>query len=222
MLEERVAVLVRAAHGGALGVQAVVAEGSHCVHVTHFLQVIVVPDGDLLDLMGRAEAVEEVDERDAALDGGQVRDRGKVHDFLRVGLAEHGEAGLTAGVDVGMIAEDVQRMGRDGTRGDMEDGGQQFTGDLIHVRDHQQKPLRSSIGRRQSAGGQRAVNGAGSACLGLHLDDLDAVAEDVLTALRRPLVDIVGHRAGGGDGVDAGYFRKGVADMGGGGVCINV
>ena len=136
MLEERVAVLVRAAHSGALGVQAVVAEGSHCVHVTHFLQVIVVPDGDLLDLMGRAEAVEEVDERDAALDGGQVRDRGEVHDFLRVGLAEHGEAGLTAGVDVGMIAEDIQRMGRDGTRGDMEDGGQQFTGDLIHVRDH--------------------------------------------------------------------------------------
>ena len=120
-----------------------------------------------------------------------------------------------------MIAEDIQRMGRDGTRGDMEDGGQQFTGDLIHVRDHQQKTLRSSIGRRQSAGGQRAVNGAGSACLGLHLDDLDAVAEDVLTALRRPLVDIVGHRAGGGDGVDAGYFRKGVADMGGGGVAVH-
>ena len=57
---------------------------------------------------------------------------------------------------------------------------QQLAGDLIHIRDHQQKTLRSGISRRQSAGGQRAVNGAGSAGLGLHLHNLDAVAEDIL------------------------------------------
>ena len=56
------------------------------VHVDHVLQVVVIPDCDLLDLVGGAEAVEEVEERNAALDGGEVRDRGEVHDLLRVGL----------------------------------------------------------------------------------------------------------------------------------------
>ena len=38
----------------------------------HVRQVVVVPHGDLLDLVGGAEAVEEVEEGHAALDGGQV------------------------------------------------------------------------------------------------------------------------------------------------------
>ena len=37
---------------------------------------------------------------------------GEVHDFLHVALAQHGETGLAAGHDVGVIAEDVQRVGR--------------------------------------------------------------------------------------------------------------
>ena len=75
VLEEDVAILVRAAHGGALRVQAVLTEGLHGVHVAHFLQVTVVPDGDLLDLMGGPEAVEEVNKGNAALNGGQVSHR---------------------------------------------------------------------------------------------------------------------------------------------------
>ena len=41
-----------------------------------------------------------------------------------VALGQHGEAGLTAGHDVGVIAEDVQSVGGHGAGGDMEHGGQ--------------------------------------------------------------------------------------------------
>ena len=180
MLEEDVAVLVGAAHGGMLGVQRTGAERLDGVHVHHVLQVVVIPDLDLLDLVGGAEAVEEVDERDAALDGGQVGDGGQVHDFLGVGLGQHGKAGLAAGHNVGVVAEDVQRVGGHGTGGHVEHGGQQLAGDLVHVGDHQQQALGSGVGGGQGAGGQRAVHGAGSAGLRLHLDDLHGGAEDVL------------------------------------------
>ena len=107
VLEEDVAVLVAAAHMGMLGVQGVLAELGHGVHVAHILQVLVVPDSDLLDLVGGAEAVEEVDEGDLALQRGQMGHGGQIHDLLDVALAQHGEAGLAAGHDVGVVAEDV-------------------------------------------------------------------------------------------------------------------
>ena len=104
-----------------------------------------------------------------ALDGGQMGHGSQIHDLLRVVLAEHGEAGLTAGHDVGMIAEDVQRVGGDGTGGHVEHAGQQLAGDLVHVRDHQQQALRRRVGGGQSAGAEGAVDGTGSAGLRLHL-----------------------------------------------------
>ncbi len=134
---------------------------------------------------------------------GQVCHGAEVHDFLHVALAQHGETGLAAGHDVGVVAEDVQRVGRHGTGGDVEHAGQQLTGDLVHVRDHQQQALRGGVGGGQSTGAEGAVHRAGSTGLGLHLDDLDRGAEDVLQASGRPLVDHVGHGAGRGDGVDA-------------------
>ena len=78
MLEEDVAVLVGTAHGRALRVQGVLAEGAHGIHVAHLGQILVVPHLDLLDLMGGAEAVEEMQERHPALDGGQMGDGAEI------------------------------------------------------------------------------------------------------------------------------------------------
>ena len=221
MLEEDIAVLVGAAHGWTFGVQAVLAERIDRIHIDHVLKILVVPDGDLLDLVGGAEAVEEVDEGNAALDGSQVRNSAKVHNFLGVGLSQHGKAGLAAGVDVGVVAEDVQRVAGNGSGGNMEDTGQKLAGDLVHVGDHEQQTLGSGVGGGQGAGGQRAVHRARSTGLRLHLDNLYPIAEDVLTALSRPLVNVVGHGAGGGNGVDTSYFSKGVADMSGSGIAVH-
>ena len=202
VLEEHVAVLVRAAHHGVLRIEGALTERFDRVHVAHVLQVLVVPYLDLLDLVGGAEAVKEVDERHARLDGRQMRDSAEVHDFLRVGLSQHGEAGLAAGHNVGMVAEDVQRVGSDRTRGNVEYAGQQLARDLVHVRDHQQQALRRRVGGGQRAGCQRAVHRTRGARLGLHLDDLDGRAENVLLTRGSPLVNAVCHGAGRGDRID--------------------
>ena len=59
-----------AAHLRMLGVQRAGAELLNGLHVAHLGEVLVIPNGYLLDLVGGAETVEEVQEGDAALDGG--------------------------------------------------------------------------------------------------------------------------------------------------------
>ena len=213
MLEEDIAVLVRAAHSRALGIQGVLTERVHGVHIAHFLQVVVIPDGDFLNLVRSPEAVEEVDKGNLALDGGQMRYRAEVHDFLHVALAEHSETGLTAGQHVGMVAEDIQRVTGHGTCRDMEHAGQQLAGDFIHIGNHEQQTLRGRVGGGHSARGQGAMHGAGRASLGLHLTDLDGGAEDILLTSSGPLIDQICHGRRRGDGVNPGHLGKRVADV---------
>ena len=160
--------------------------------------------------MGGTEAVEEVEERGLALDGSKVRDRGKVHDLLDVALAQHGEAGLAASHDVGVITKDVQRLRCNGTGAHVEDRGKLLGSDLVHVGDHEEQALRGGVGARKGASAKGAVHGARSACLGLHLNDLDRSAKDILQALGCPLVDVVGHGARRRDRVDARHLRVGI------------
>ena len=91
--------------------------------------------------MGGTETVEEVQDRDSALDGGAVRDRGQIHDFLYAGVGEHRETCLTAGIDIGMISEDAKGMGSNGTCGNINYSGKLLTGDLVHVGDHKKESL---------------------------------------------------------------------------------
>ena len=196
VLEEDVAVLVGAAGVRVLRVEGVVAERLDGVHVEHVLEVVEVPDRDLLDLVRGAEAVEEVQERHLALDGREVGHRREVHDLLDVALGEHGEAGLAAGHDVGVVAEDVEGVGGHGTGGHVEDARKALAGDLVHVGDHEEQALRRRVGRREGAGAERAVDGARGARLGLHLDDLDR-----------------GAGAGRGDRVDARHLGERIRDV---------
>ena len=213
MLEEGIAVLVGAAHMGMLGIEGMLTEGLDGVHVAHLGEVLIIPDRDLLDLVAGAEAVEEVDEGDLAGQRREMGDGAEIHDLLHVALAEHGKAGLAAGHHVGMVTEDVQRVGGNGTRGNMEHAGELLGSDLVHIGDHQQQALRRRVGGRQSAGAEGAVHRAGRAGLGLHLDDLHAGAEDVLQSVGAPLVNKVGHGARGGDGVNRGNFAERIGYM---------
>ena len=198
-----------------------VTEGLDGVHVHHVLEVIEVPGGDLLNLVRGTETVEEVQERHLALDGSQVGDGREVHDLLDVALCQHGEAGLAAGHDVGVVTEDVEGLGGNRTGGHVEDAGELLRGNLVHVRDHEEQALRGGVGGGKRTSAQRAVDGAGSTSLRLHLDDLDGRAEDVLHALSCPLVNMVGHGAGRRDRVDARHLREGVRDPRGGLVTVH-
>ena len=221
VLEEDVAVFVGTTHNRMLRIQCAGTELLNSLHVAHISQIVVIPYSDLLDLVRGAEAVEEVDERNAALDCCTVCNSGQVHNFLRVGLAQHSETGLATCHNVGMVAKDIQCVRSNGTCGYVEYARQQLACNLIHVRDHQQKTLRCSIGGGQSTCCQRAVYGAGSACLRLHFYDLDGGAKDVLSTGSCPLVNVVGHRAGRGNRINTSNFGKRIGYVSRSGIAVH-
>ena len=215
-LEVHVRVLRDAAHDRPVRIERARAVREHQLVVDHRAHVVVVEHLDLADFVRRAEAVEEVDERDARGERGVLRDERQVVRFLHRARTEHRPAGHPRGHDVGVIAEDRERLRGEGARGDVEDRRRQLAGDLEHVRDHQQQTLRRREGRRQRAGLQRAVHGAGGAALALHLDDVRHGAPDVGLALGGPLVGQLAHRRRGRDRIDRADLVDAVCDRGGG------
>ena len=178
-LEVGVGVLGGAAQHGRSGESA--RGGGRCTRSSSIMarRSSSVEQLDLGDFVRGAEAVEEVQEGHAGLQRGGLGDQGEVLGLLhRVG-GQHGEAGLAAGHDVGVVAEDGQGVGGQGAGGDVHDEAGQLAGDLVHVGDHQQQALRRGEGRGQGAGLQGAVDRAGGAAFGLHLDHLGHRAPDV-------------------------------------------
>ena len=159
-----------------LRAQGVSLEPLNSVPVQHLAQVLIVQDLNLLNLVGGPETVEEVLEGDGTLDGRQVGNGSHVHALLHAGGSQLRPAGLAAGHDIGVVAENGQGMGGHGTGGDMHHAGQLRTGDPVHGRDHQQQTLRSGVGAGQGASLQRAVHRAGRTGLRLHLDQLHGLA----------------------------------------------
>ena len=109
-LEVDVRVLRRAADHRTVGRKRAGAVRAHQVLVDHGAQVVGRELLDLGDLVRGAEAVEEVQERNARFERGGLRDERQVHDFLhRVG-SQHGEAGGAGGHHVAVVAENGERV----------------------------------------------------------------------------------------------------------------
>ena len=173
------------------------------------------------DFMGCTEAVKEVEERHAAFKSCQMSDSSQVHDFLYAGFSEHGKTGLTAGHDVALVTEDRHGIGSQGTGCDVEDARQEFPGNLVHIRNHEQQPLGSRIGRGQSTGSQGAVYGTGSAAFSLHFLNLDNLAEHVLDALGCPFIHFFCHSRARRDRINSGYISKHIGHIGGSRVAVH-
>ena len=201
-LEVDIRILRRTADDRMIRVQCACTELLDRIPVEEFRKIVKVDDFNLLNLMRRAETVEEVDERHAALDGDEMRDSGEIHDLLHARLTQHRTARLTRCHNIALIAENIEGGSRQSTGAHMEDTGKELAGNLVEVRDHQQEALRSRVRRRQGACLQRTVHSARCACLGLHLDDAHLLTEDVLRSLRRQSVDMLRHRRGRRDRVD--------------------
>ena len=167
----------------------------------------------LVNFMRGAEPVEELQERNAGLVGGEVGDEREIHLLLNGSRREQSETGIAAGHHVGMIAKDGERLSREGAGGHMEHGRDQFSGDLVHVRDHEKQTLGGGIGAGQSSGDQRPVNGSGSSGFRLHFRDPDFLAPNVLSAFCRPLVHPFSHGGRRGDRVDGCDFAQCISDV---------
>ena len=201
-LEEGVGILGGAAQHGMVRREGAAAVGGDGFRVDQGIEVVVGQEFDLGDLMGGSKPIEEVEERHAAREGGRLGDAGEVVGLLdRVG-GQQREPGLTARHDVGMIAEDRERVGRQGSGGHVHREAGQLPGDLVHGGDHQEQALRCREGRGQAPGLQGAMDGTDGAAFRLHLGHVGDRVPEVPASLRGPLVARFTHRRGGRDRIE--------------------
>ena len=207
-LEIDVRVYVVTAVGRVLRVERLTAELLECFLVNETAQIFVIESFDALHLVRGAEAVKAVHECVACLDCRQVCNGCEVHRLLRRGGHQHAVAGGAAGHEVRMVAEDRVVVARDDAGRDVHDARQELAAHSVHRRDHQHEALRRGESGGERARLKRAVAGAGRAGLGLHLDNVNSRAEQVLFALCGPFVHLFRHRRGRGNGVNCCYFGE--------------
>ena len=157
-------------------------------------QVVVGEQLDRVQLVRGSEPIEEMHERHARPKRRRLRDQREVVGLLHRSRREQCEAGLAGGHHIGVVAEDREALCGERPGCDVQHGGRQLAGDLVHVRDHQQQPLRRGERRRERSALQCAVQRAGGTTLALHLDDARHGSPDVRSPLARPLVGQLGHR----------------------------
>ena len=163
--KEGIGVLGHTACHGVLGVERTVAELFQGFLVDERSKVFVFEHLDFLYLVRGTEAVEEVDKRHTRFDGGEVGNTGQVHHFLYRTFGEHGETGLAGRHHVLVVTENTEGVRCQCTSRHMEYTGKEFSGNLVHIGNHQQQTLRSGVGGCQSTGLQRSVYGTGSSGL---------------------------------------------------------
>ena len=192
-LEENIGILRRAALRRVLGIQAAAPESVNRVKIKHIRKLLVVPAFNLLIFVRCSEAIEEMQKGNARFNRCQMSNRSEIHSLLRVNRAKHCISRLPAGINILMIAENRKCVRRKCACRNIDNRRQKLTGNFVHVRNHQQKSLRSRVGCCERACRERAVNSAGGAALGLHLGNFNGSSENILFALSRPLICYLSH-----------------------------
>ena len=150
-LEEDIRVLSGTSLAGIVGIQSMLAELGDGIPVSHLSQIIIIPCLNLLDLMGSAETVEEVNKRNFALDCSQMSHCSQVHNFLYAGLAQHSASGLAACIYIRVITKNRQCVAGQSTSGYVDNARKLLAGNLVQIRNHQKQTLGSRVGSRKSA-----------------------------------------------------------------------
>ncbi len=212
-LEIDVAILGGTAGDRSVRIQGAGTEILQGLGADHSLEGLLVEGLDFLDFVRGAETVEEMQERNRRLNGGQVCDGGHVLSLLDGAGSQQGETGLAAGHHILVITEDGQGVRCQGTGRYMENGREHFTGNLIHVRNHQQETLRCGISGGEHAGLERSVDRSRGTGLALHLSHFDEFSPKVLFPMGGPLVDVLGHRGRGRDWIDGSVLAEKISDV---------
>ena len=95
-----------------------------------------------LDLMGGAEPIETMQQRQPPRQAGGGGDRGEIAAFLHRGRDQHPPAGAAGRHQIAVVAKDRQRRCGQRARRHMDHGCSELAGDFVEVGQHQQQPLR--------------------------------------------------------------------------------
>ncbi len=220
VLEIHVGVLSRATQIGMTWIHASAPEPGECVVIDHSGKSIIAYGLDCRCLIARAPPVKEVHHRYRSLYCREMSHCGKIHSLLHRSRGKKSETCRAARHDILMIAEDRERMCGERACAYMKHYRKQLAGDLEHVGNHQQQPLRCSECRGKRSCRSCPMRGASRTQLALHLLHLQRCTPHIEPAFHRPLVGSLAHRSDRGYGIYGGNLTKGVCHIRGGGASV--
>ena len=185
-----------------LWVQSPSAHALDALFVNELPKGIVVNLFVGVDFVGGPEAIEEVEEWKAGLDGGKVSDSRKILSLLDTVGAEHWHVGAPGSVDITVVVVDGETTESEGTSRNVDNSRAVLASDLVKIWDHEKKTLGGGEGCGESADRGRTVDGSAGTTLGLEHPHVDWVAPNVLLALGDPSIDKLALCCGWGDWVD--------------------
>ena len=219
-LEEDVRVLSCTSYNRVLRIKSSCSEVFNSFFVYEFSKIFVVDYFDLLYFVWSSESIEEVQEWNSSFNSSKVCNSTKVHYFLNWTWAQQSEACLTASHYVWVVTENTKSVSSECSCRYVEYAGQEFAGDLVHVRDHKKQTLRSCVCSRKSTCLQWSVNGTCSTCFWLHLNYLDLLSENVFVSMCSHIIYDLSHRWRRRDGIDGSYISKRIWNISG--CCVTI
>ena len=220
-LEIDVRVLGCSAHSRTIRSQRAFAASLDIFFINDLTNDAVFERFDFHHFVRSTETVKEMHRRDSAFQSGSVGDERQVLAFLYGRRAQHGKARLAAGHHVGMVAKNRKALRGKRAGCYMENRRGEFTRNLVHIRNHQEKALRCRKGGRQSSRLKCSVHRSCGTAFGLHFKHAGNLAPDILFTCRTPVVRMLGHRARRGNRIDSGDFAYLKSYVGGGFVTVN-
>ena len=138
---------------------------------------------------------------------------GQIHRFLDRSRSDETISCVPCGHHIRMIAKNGQGLTGQRPCRYMKHGRKHFSSDLMHVGQHEHESLGCGERCRQSACRQASMDSSRCACLGLHLDHFESLAEDILSLLGRPSIRKLPHRRGRSDRVNGCNFTERIGHM---------
>ena len=125
------------------------------------VELIITDQGNLVDFVGGTKAIKEMEKGHTRLQRGHLANDSHIMSFLNTKGAEHGEAATSNHHRVRVVSIDGEGFASEGTRGDMDHSGEQFSGDLVKVWNVEQETLgtRKSSGQRPGDEGSMPSTG---------------------------------------------------------------
>ena len=111
------------------------------VIINHGLHLILGQFFNLLNFVGGAEAIEEMDKRHTRLERRSVRNERHIHCFLHAVGGQQRKTGRAGSRHIRVVTKNRKCLRGQRAGSHMEDRGSQFTRDLVHIRDHQEETL---------------------------------------------------------------------------------
>ena len=213
ILEVNIPILSRTTSYRLIGSKSTIAEGEQSITIYKRCNIFVVEAFDFLNFMRSAEAVEEVDKGNSALNGRKMSYGRKIHHLLNRTCTELSKTRHTCTHHVLLVPKDRKSLSCDSTSRYVENAREQLPGNLVHIGEHEQKPLRCRKGSSQSTGLQCPVHSCNGTTLALHFFYVYNFSEYVFTLLSSPFIYKLSHRRRWSDGVNSGYFAKHIGDV---------